>query len=52
MLLDDETPLPALVAPGGAADLQTDYRVVFTAEGVLEVSPWNGWPDLMIPIDD
>jgi len=45
VLLDDETPLPALVAPGGAADLQTDYRVVFTAEGVLEVSPWNGWPD-------
>jgi hypothetical protein len=45
VLLDDETPLPTLVAPGGTADLQADYRVVFTEEGVLEVSPWDGWPD-------
>jgi hypothetical protein len=45
VLLDDETPLPALVTPGRTADRQADYRVVFTEEGVLEVSPWDGWPD-------
>ena len=45
VLLVDETPLPDLVTPGDADDPQSDYRVVFTETGVLEVSPWDGWPD-------
>lgn len=45
VLLADETPLPNLVAPAGGAEPQADYRVVFTEAGVLEVSPWDGWPD-------
>lgn len=45
LLLADETPLPDLLSPGTRTDAQADYRVVFTAGGVLEVSPWDGWPD-------
>jgi hypothetical protein len=45
VLLADETPLPDLVTPAAGSDLQADYRVVFTEAGVLEVSPWDGWPD-------
>jgi len=45
VLLADETPLPDLVTLAGGSDLQADYRVVFTEAGVLEVSPWDGWPD-------
>jgi hypothetical protein len=45
LLLVQETPLPGLVAPGAPREPQADYRVVFTETGVLEVSPWDGWPD-------
>jgi hypothetical protein len=45
VLLDDETPLSSLVTSAGGTDSQADYRVVFTEDGVLEVSPWDGWPD-------
>jgi hypothetical protein len=44
-LLAQETPLPQLVdnsaSPG---DDQLDFMVVFTAAGILQVSPWDGWP--------
>lgn len=39
-----DTPLPALVTTT-AEDAAADFKVVFTAAGVLEVSPWDGWPD-------
>lgn len=43
-LLTAETPLPSLVtAPDSDLD-QVDFQVVFTENGVLEVSPWDGWP--------
>ncbi|WP_017301094.1 DUF4335 domain-containing protein [Nodosilinea nodulosa] len=43
-LLAAETPLPGLVtAPDSDLD-QVDFQVVFTEKGVLEVSPWDGWP--------
>ena len=45
LLLVDETPLPQLVTSAGGNADQADYRVVFTENGVLEVSPWDGWPD-------
>jgi hypothetical protein len=45
VLLADETPLPNLVTSANDTAAQADYRVVFTEEGVLEVSPWDGWPD-------
>ena len=40
------TPLPQLLdtdVPDGDVP-QADFRVVFGEDGVLEVSPWNGWP--------
>ncbi|MGG6238672.1 DUF4335 domain-containing protein [Nodosilinea sp. AN01ver1] len=51
-LLAEETPLASLVAaadsaPDSAPDSdrnQADFQVVFTEGGVLEVSPWDGWP--------
>ncbi|WP_035985432.1 DUF4335 domain-containing protein [Leptolyngbya sp. KIOST-1] len=43
-LLARETPLPGLVtAPEGDRN-QADFQVVFTQGGVLQVSPWDGWP--------
>jgi hypothetical protein len=42
----DDTPLPNLVAVSQSSDdPQADFRVVFRQNGVLEVSPWRGWPD-------
>ncbi|WP_008309453.1 DUF4335 domain-containing protein [Leptolyngbya sp. PCC 6406] len=40
------TPLPSLVTSDAVSDQtpQADFRVVFTTNGVLEVSPWDGWP--------
>ncbi|MEB3268470.1 MAG: hypothetical protein VKJ09_08020, partial [Leptolyngbya sp.] len=40
------TPLPDLLEtnPGTADTPQADFRVVFGADGVLEVSPWKGFP--------
>jgi hypothetical protein len=40
------TPLPELLVldPPGDDAPQADFRVVFGEDGVLEVSPWNGWP--------
>lgn len=48
-LLARETPLPGLVtaSDGTAPDSdpnQADFQVVFTEGGVLQVSPWDGWP--------
>lgn len=39
-----KTPLPALVSEGDTDLPQADFKVVFTEKGVVEVSPWNGWP--------
>jgi hypothetical protein len=39
------TPLPDLVATADADTPQADFRVVFAADGILQVSPWRGWPD-------
>lgn len=44
LLLAEDTPLPDLVSARSASDDQADFRVVFTADGVIEVSPWDGWP--------
>ncbi len=44
LLLAEETPLPDLVSARSASDDQADFRVVFTSNGVIEVSPWDGWP--------
>ncbi|QQE63938.1 hypothetical protein GFS31_06090 [Leptolyngbya sp. BL0902] len=44
LLLAQETPLPELVTARPASADQADFRVVFTARGVIEVSPWDGWP--------
>lgn len=42
----NSTPLPSLAATDADPDqAMVDFRVVFTADGVLEVSPWKGWPD-------
>ena len=41
-------PLAALVIRGGSQTnfgAQADFKVVFAEEGVVEVSPWDGWPD-------
>jgi hypothetical protein len=40
------TPLPELLVLNPPDDdaPQADFRVVFGEDGVLEVSPWNGWP--------
>ncbi|MBU6230178.1 MAG: DUF4335 domain-containing protein [Cyanobacteria bacterium REEB459] len=45
-LLARETPLPALAAAPDQAssDPQADFKVVFTATGVPQVNPWDGWP--------
>lgn len=43
-LLANETPLPGLVTTADSADEQADFQVVFTESGVLEVNPWDGWP--------
>ncbi|MGB3135794.1 MAG: DUF4335 domain-containing protein [Nodosilinea sp.] len=42
-LLAEETPLPKLVSASDDRN-QADFQVVFTEGGVLEVSPWDGWP--------
>jgi hypothetical protein len=44
LLLATDTPLPDLVTVRPASDDQADFRVVFTSRGVIEVSPWDGWP--------
>lgn len=44
LLLAQDTPLPDLVAARPASEDQADFRVVFTSRGVIEVSPWDGWP--------
>ncbi|MBE9109520.1 DUF4335 domain-containing protein [Nodosilinea sp. LEGE 07298] len=48
-LLAAETPLPGLVTASDSAAPdsdrnQADFQVVFTEGGVLQVSPWDGWP--------
>ncbi|MBE9136700.1 DUF4335 domain-containing protein [Nodosilinea sp. LEGE 07088] len=43
-LLVAETPLPSLVTATDSTADQVDFQVVFTEGGVLEVSPWDGWP--------
>ena len=43
-LLAAETPLPSLVEAPDSSLTQVDFQVVFTESGVLEVSPWDGWP--------
>lgn len=45
----EDTPLPELSyipVEGGTADVEAlaEYRVVFRDNGVLEVSPWDGYP--------
>jgi len=43
-----QTPLPELkdaADPVPASTPQADFRVVFTANGELQVSPWDGWPN-------
>lgn len=44
LLLAPDTPLPDLVSSSATRDDQADFRVVFTADGVIQVSPWDGWP--------
>lgn len=39
-----ETPLPDLVSAPNSRLEQADFLVVFTETGVLQVSPWDGWP--------
>lgn len=43
-LLANETPLPKLVNAADSTANQADFQVVFTEGGVLEVNPWDGWP--------
>ncbi|MBD2231569.1 DUF4335 domain-containing protein [Phormidium tenue] len=43
-LLANETPLPNLVTEADSTANQVDFQVVFTESGVLEVNPWDGWP--------
>ncbi|WOD40778.1 DUF4335 domain-containing protein [Nodosilinea sp. E11] len=43
-LMAAETPLPGLVTAANSTADQADFQVVFTERGVLEVSPWDGWP--------
>ncbi len=38
-----ETPLSKLVKSASAEVPSVDYRVVFTEQGMVEVSPWLGW---------
>ena len=44
VLLAEETPLPGLVTRTNSDSEQADFLVVFTETGVLQVSPWDGWP--------
>lgn len=44
LLLAQETPLADLVTGEPASEDQADFRVVFTSRGIIEVSPWDGWP--------
>lgn len=44
LLLAQDTPLPDLVTAQPTREDQADFRVVFTSSGVIEVSPWDGWP--------
>lgn len=39
-----KTPLPDLLTSGSEGSAEADFKVVFTQDGVVEVSPWNGWP--------
>ncbi|MBD0334862.1 MAG: DUF4335 domain-containing protein, partial [Cyanobacteria bacterium Co-bin13] len=41
----EQTPLPDLTTSGRAAAPQSDFMVVFTENGTVQVSPWSGWPD-------
>jgi hypothetical protein len=43
---EDNTPLPGLlaVAPEGAQEELTDFKVVLTPQGRVEVNPWHGFP--------
>ncbi len=43
-LLAAETPLPGLVTAANSTASQADFQVVFTESSVLQVSPWDGWP--------
>jgi hypothetical protein len=45
-LLVQETPLPVLVSEdlSPSDSEQADFMVVFTENGILQVSPWDGWP--------
>ncbi len=43
-LLATETPLPGLVTAANSTADQADFQVVFTEGGVLQVNPWDGWP--------
>lgn len=43
-LLAQETPIPQLVDSAASGTDQLDFMVVFTPAGVLQVSPWDGWP--------
>lgn len=43
-LLANETPLPGLITAADSTADQADFQVVFTESGVLEVNPWDGWP--------
>ncbi|MBD2113470.1 MULTISPECIES: DUF4335 domain-containing protein [Cyanophyceae] len=43
-LMVNETPLPNLVTAADSTANQADFQVVFTESGVLEVNPWDGWP--------
>lgn len=40
-----ETPLPDLPVAAAATGAMVDFKVVFTEDGVIEVSPWDGLPD-------
>ncbi|MEM9904871.1 MAG: DUF4335 domain-containing protein [Cyanobacteria bacterium P01_D01_bin.44] len=39
----DETPLPELAQSADPALPQTDFLVVITEDGIVQVSPWSGW---------
>ncbi|WP_159786620.1 DUF4335 domain-containing protein [Sodalinema gerasimenkoae] len=46
---EEEIPLPDLLyipVTGGSADVESlaEYKVVFRSNGVLQVSPWDGYP--------
>lgn len=43
--LQHQTPLPDLVTTTARNAPEADFMVVFTEKGVLQVSPWDGWPN-------